>query len=582
MMPSRSNSQSPEVIHPAWWQGIVTPGLAGDRPKRDRLLEALPKELNALALKPNKPFAWVVFLGGTGTGKSTLFDLFCGSEVSRTGVARPMTAGPVAFVHRDVEMRQSDLPFFLPPLSLGSSQKPLQGQSDALLAVRHATDSLRHLILVDTPDLDSLVAENQRLAEDLMLVADAVVFVASQEKYADDILAGALHRVGRAGKALFFVLNKAELRAEAGRELLHDVRYTLDPDGAYLGPGNTWALPFAPSDPLASLPGDPHFEELSRSFFARLSARDLEETLRKQQRLEWPSAQEDISQLVRLLQEEEEAAAQWLASLDRLYGQAREKLLQRAEERFHATTRSHIQAEIRKLFSRYDLLAGPRRAVWRTVRLPFRLLGLKGSPDQPSRQEALEQVRHKSALEPVLETLDSFQRLALDALDASTSAGELHACLTHPGTLLRREEAGELVQQEQKRLADWLEGRFEELTRELPRSKVYGIYSTSLLWGVLILSFEAAVGGGITLVEALIDSALAPFVTKGTVELFVYREVQAIGRELARRHREGLLSVLEIQKERFAGCLKNLRPPQGKIDALQALSRQSQPPQAPQ
>jgi hypothetical protein len=579
MMPSRSHSQSLDVIHPAWWQAIVSPGLTGEMHARDRLLQTLPKRLAVQSLKSKKPFAWVVFLGGTGTGKSTLFDLFCGREVSRTGVARPMTAGPVAFVHRDQEMTQDHLPFFLPPLREDAGQAPIQGQSEALFAVRHDAAGLRHLILVDTPDLDSLVAENQRLAEDLMLLADAVVFVASQEKYADDVLAEALHRVGRAGKALFFVLNKAEPQVQDGRELLQDVRATLDPEGACLQ-DNIWALPFVPSHPLASLSRDPHFEELRRSFFSRLPAGELDRTLCKQQRLEWPPLQEDISQLVRLLEEEEEAASQWLASLERLHGQAREKLLQRAEQRFQATSRTHIQAEIRKLFSRYDLLAGPRRAVWRTVGYPLRLLGIGRSSHRPSRQEALKQIRNKSALEPVLEALDSFQRIALDTLDASPAARELHNCLTHSVTLLRKEEADELVQREQERLAGWLEGRFEELTRELPRSKVYGIYSTSLLWGVLILSFETAVGGGITLVEALIDSALAPFVTKGTVELFVYREVRAIGRELARRYREGLLSVLEIQKERFAGCLSSLRPPQDRLDALRKLSGQSEPPQA--
>ena len=577
---SRSAAPSLEVNDPEFWRKISSPGLTADIRKLERFLEALPKKLAVQAVKPDKPFAWVVFLGGTGTGKSTLFDLFCGAEVSRTGVARPMTAGPIAFMHRDLELGPGSLPFFLPPLLEAVPGKPVQGSGEAFLAVRHESDRLSHLILVDTPDLDSLVTENQRLAENLMLIADAVVFVASQEKYADEILVNALHRLGGAGKSLFFVLNKAEMASNQAQQLLKDVRSALDPEGACLDPGNIWSLPFVRSRPLDSLSKDPDFLHLSRALFSRLPARGLDKVLRKQQQREWQSVQQDISGLVRILEQEEEAAAKWLASLDRLFSQSREKLLQRAEQRFQATSRSHIQAEIRKLFSRYDLLAGPRRAVLRTLSFPLRLLGIGRSATRHSRREALQQVRNRSALEPVLEALDEFQRLGLDSLAASEQGGRLQQCLLHSETLLSREEAGDLVRREQEQLAAWLEERFDQLTRELPRSKVYGIYSTSLLWGVLILSFEAAVGGGITLIEALIDSALAPFVTQGTVELFVYREVQSIGRELGRRHREGLLSVLELQKERFAGCLHSLRTPQGSIDALRALSRQARAPKS--
>ena len=92
-----------------------------------------------------------------------------------------------------------------------------------------------------------------------------------------------------------------------------------------------------------------------------------------------------------------------------------------------------------------------------------------------------------------------------------------------------------------------------------------------VLWGVLILSFEVIVGGGFTVLDAALDSVIAPFVTKGTVELFASREIRKIARELAQRYEEGLLSVIVEQKKRYQDCLTALLPPEETMEALRTL-----------
>ena len=66
--------------------GMKIPALAKDILERSAIFH----------YKRNNPCLWVVFLGGTGTGKSTLFNAFCEEPLSATGVERPKTAGPVA------------------------------------------------------------------------------------------------------------------------------------------------------------------------------------------------------------------------------------------------------------------------------------------------------------------------------------------------------------------------------------------------------------------------------------------------------------------------------------------------------
>ena len=123
---------------------------------------------------------------------------------------------------------------------------------------------------------------------------------------------------------------------------------------------------------------------------------------------------------------------------------------------------------------------------------------------------------------------------------------------------------------EQERLEHWLENQFETLSQGISWSKKWGIYSTSILWGLLIVAFEIVVGGGFSVLDAAFDSAIAPFVTKGAVELFAYHEIQKVARELARRYQEGLLSVMKEQEKRYEACLDSLLTGREVVEKLRA------------
>jgi polynucleotide 5'-kinase involved in rRNA processing len=60
------------------------------------LSDSLSEGFAILAYKEKTRCTWVVLLGGTGTGKSTLFNAICGMDLSATGVERPKTSGPIA------------------------------------------------------------------------------------------------------------------------------------------------------------------------------------------------------------------------------------------------------------------------------------------------------------------------------------------------------------------------------------------------------------------------------------------------------------------------------------------------------
>lgn len=549
---------------------IPFPGLTASAETTDLSVEDLKKRLAVFSYKQDKPFVWVVFLGGTGTGKSTLFNALCGKRLSETGVERPKTYGPIVYAHRDAPIAQ-DFPFFsirikrLPPSE--SDLAAHAGAPGELTVLDHVDDELLHLALVDTPDLDSLEVKNRRMAEDLYLLSDVVVFVASQEKYADEVLYQFLRRVLDEKKSYFFVLNKADVMLTK-EELIQSFRA----QGLELDEKRVRLLPHAPSYPFKWLREYPKFWDFSDSFFQLLSQSEISRFLEKQMHKEVGELRKILQSLRIALSKENEAAQKWTKQLDDLFDTACRDLLEQQKKHFSEESRRYLQAEIRKLFSQYDIFAKPRQLVAQLIRTPLRLLGF-GGLSQPSHQEALWRVRQKIDLNPILISIEKFNRAVLENLSPSNSTSPLFRKLHRPEVMLTDEEVRQIVWREQDRLAFWLEETFQKLADEIPKSTKWGIYSTSALWGLLILSFEAAIGGGITVLEAAIDSAIAPFVTKGATELFAYREIERVARELAGRYQEGLLSVVREQRDRYANCLESLMPSQKNGELLQSMDQ---------
>ena len=108
----------------------------------------------------------VALAGGTGSGKSSLFNAMTGEDLAETGGVRPTTSHPAAAV----------------PESAGAT---MDGYLERLgIAERH-THPGPPICLIDLPDTDS-VEQSHRLRVDRVLpMVDVVVWVADPEKYRD-------------------------------------------------------------------------------------------------------------------------------------------------------------------------------------------------------------------------------------------------------------------------------------------------------------------------------------------------------------------------------------------------------------
>jgi energy-coupling factor transporter ATP-binding protein EcfA2 len=167
----------------------------------------------------------VVLAGGTGSGKSSLFNQLAGAQFSPAGVLRPVTREPHACVW-GMEGAGPLLDW------LGIEPRRRYARSSALAEGERA---LTGLLLVDLPDHDSVVAGGSSEVTRLVAQADLMVWVLDPQKYAD----AAVHSrylVPMAGHSsvIAAALNQADLLTpEQAQDCVSDLRRLLDAEGLH-------------------------------------------------------------------------------------------------------------------------------------------------------------------------------------------------------------------------------------------------------------------------------------------------------------------------------------------------------------
>jgi GTP-binding protein EngB required for normal cell division len=166
----------------------------------------------------------VVLAGGTGSGKSSLFNQLAGAQFSPAGVLRPVTREPHACVW-GVEGAGPLLDW------LGIEPRRRYARSSAL---EEGERALTGLLLVDLPDHDSVASGSSEVSR-LVAQADLMVWVLDPQKYAD----AAVHSrylVPMAGHSsvIAAALNQADLLTpEQAEDCVSDLRRLLDAEGLH-------------------------------------------------------------------------------------------------------------------------------------------------------------------------------------------------------------------------------------------------------------------------------------------------------------------------------------------------------------
>jgi GTP-binding protein EngB required for normal cell division len=165
----------------------------------------------------------VALAGGTGSGKSSLFNALAGANFSPAGVTRPTTKHSHACVW-GMEGAAPLLDW------LGVQRRHRYARASAL---DEGETSLTGMLLLDLPDHDSVVTGSAALVDRLVKLTDMLVWVLDPLKYAD----ASVHRrylVPLAGHAAVttVVLNQVDtLSPDQAADCESDLRRLLDTEG---------------------------------------------------------------------------------------------------------------------------------------------------------------------------------------------------------------------------------------------------------------------------------------------------------------------------------------------------------------
>jgi energy-coupling factor transporter ATP-binding protein EcfA2 len=536
--------------------GLDTVGAEPARAERDALVAQIDDYLMPRLEQMHAPLLIVVG-GSTGAGKSTVVNSLLGVVVSPAGVLRPTTRSPVLACAR------ADLDWFEGERILPSLPRTTGGPAGPGGLQLVATDALPSgLALLDSPDIDSVLAENRALASQLLAAADCWLFVTTAARYADAVPWDFLRAARERSTALALVLNRVpsdaldevsghlrqmlEERGLGGVELLVVPETTLDEDlipGAALAPVRAWL------DRLAA-------DAQARAELIRTTLTGALDSLSSR-----------VGDVERALEEQLAAADELGVAVEQAYVSAVADVEDAVKS--GSLLRGEVLARWHEVVGTGDLMrALESRIGWLRDRVRSVITG------RPSADAEL-QAAVESSLESVL-------RAAADggaerAVRAWSERGAGRALLAHAPRLDRSSE--EFLANAEQEVREWQSFVFELVRREgqgkrmTARIASLGVNATGLV--VMLAVFVQT--GGLTGAEVVIAGGTSAVGQKVLEAIFGDQAV----RELAARAREDLLERVERlfagERDRFQAVLSPAAPDQDSAarlrSALEAVER---------
>ena len=443
-------------------------------PGRDGLLEDLRALGERAALKVRN-LTYVLLFGPTGCGKSKIANSLFGRILTPVGYRRPTTLTPRVIVPaaqgRAVVESLPVLPFEIVELE---------------------TEAFARLVLIDAPDIDSLLTENRTIAEGFLRFADALVVVLEPTKYADESIWNYLRKFEREGVTFRLVLNKVK-----DPRVTEDLEEKLRQEGIK---GEVLAIPFQAS----------HDHEILRDCEGLQALRsqlnewaDSERIRREATRR---SAQRGMAQLTDTvlphLEERRREAAAAREKLERTCGAVRQKLERGLPFSIDRDTVSEIYKRLLGKLERIDPLRLPRRI----LSYPFRLLREKfgGTAPQPSQAPEVEKLwdlKEEAFLGMVLEILEEAEEIL--------ERGEIPPPPAPTESAIR--DAFRTFRNDFRR---WVEEEADKLAGTLTVGQRVRFYVAQTLVIGALLGVELQTGGMLTVTEVVTGGIVSPFAAK--------------------------------------------------------------------
>ena len=504
---------------------------------------------------PDAPLL-VPILGGTGAGKSKLFNSLAGYPASPSGFKRPTTMAPVILTPEKY-FQGVKRPGFFPGYVFKDAEPDRvvfepEGPPEIILLRSRPGDD-RPLILADAPDFDSVLAANRQAALDLLERSDAVILSTDSVKYADQVVWDYLVRISDADKPAVLIINRLKnpMSAEDYEKRLekNNIRRTVlrIEDQDVLKDSDLYA------------PELPALVELKETLDGWLVRR--EEILAQEAGKNWNDLAFALSGLLDDLHQVAEGLEKLAGGVNLIAGKLDEDLTGKMGVAISGELKNSLILQVQALFVRWDPLRHPRRI----MAMPYtfirdKVLGPLGvlGEGRKSGQTALE-----NEVDRLFEA--NRETLVLLISELNLEAGEMFSSGSLGRGLMERDEFAALplsadqVREKYGRvradLENWVGERSRELAGNLKLGEKMTFYLAQAVSLGLFISIQVHTGGGFSFFDGLVDTALAPILSKITGSALSRDKVKAFEEEAAARHLQGCRGLIAEQARTYLDFL---------------------------
>ena len=499
-------------------------------------------------------------IGGTGTGKSTIFNSISLTEVSMVGVKRPCTMNAVILAHEKYGEALSKAPV------------RFEGKDREAELMLASTPELENIIFVDTPDFDSVTTANRTVAQRFLILSDIIFFVTSQEKYGDLACRKMLEEARVWGKHISVVLNKVSSDV-ASRDFMEFTKGEAslgEPLMVQRLAGMPTQIPGLRDHPVIK---DIFSEQTGSSGGAKIKADEIE-------RLRSITASA-LDKLEANLATEMDRIVQVNSDIDKITSLIADDLNAKLDAIVSQDVEKRMRSRLQSLLRKYDILFVPRlmlrNAFNSIVGYISELIFSKKEKedahfdDKNIRFEDFGSIEAMAPLGPLDSAVSDLNLKVAELLSSNPDLNDLRLVALTGVQRFDFKAIQTMYEEAFPGLENLLESEFEKIREGLSRFDEVKLYGSYTLWALLLITFEIVIGGGLTLLDLLLNSVIVPFIPKWLLDLKILDILKSIAKKVDEEHKACLKNILYKQAELYTECFASLTPDEKVLTEIDAL-----------
>jgi hypothetical protein len=241
----------------------------------------------------------------------------------------------------------------------------------------------------------------------------------------------------------------------------------------------------------------------------------------------------------------------------------------------------HISGRLRELFRKYDILFVPRMVVRNALStlysallemLPFSAGAAADQRSEKSyRIEDLDQARSSARLEPLEHAIAQLNLQVAELLATGSNAEDLREVARQSVPRWDKHDIRSLYDKAFPGVERLLEAEFERFRHGLSAVDELKLYGSYTAWALFLITAEIILGGGFTLLDAVLNTIIMPFIPKWLVNMKVIDVLKEIGEQVDRTHRNVLRGIVTDQARLYTAEFSGLLPSDDALARLHSL-----------